>query len=133
MTPNDDQDRMDALRGDPRFAGWFDDTGGAEPQQQPTDAAGRARLRARGLALVYLRLRMRDVATFVKAWDTCGRPACRRARACRSASVACFDEWSEEIRDRLQQLVDWDRFDEPPTDEDLDYLAADLRRRGAPV
>lgn len=99
-----------------------------------TDERGmHARTKARALALVYVRIRMRGIADFVKAWDTCGRPACARARACRTADVACFDECGDELRDRLEQLAAWPRFDGPFDGAQLDGVAVELREHGAPI
>lgn len=91
------------------------------------------RLRARAAAAVYVRLRMRDIADLVKAWDVCGRPACRRSCSCRRADVACFDEHADELRLRMEELAEWSRFDGPFDDNALDEVAADMRARGAPI
>jgi hypothetical protein len=125
-------DWAQALEDESTFAAWLGE-GDAPARPTPT-ADERARAKARSLALVYQRIRMRGVATFVKAWDSCDKPACRRARACRSETVVCFTLHREEIRDRLQQLVDWEVFDGGGFgDDDLDRLARDLRKLGAPL
>lgn len=91
------------------------------------------RLRARDAAAVYVRLRMREIADLVKAWDVCDRPACRRSCSCRRADVPCFDEHAGELRLRLQELAEWSRFDGPFDDAVLDEIAAGMRERGAPI
>ena len=91
------------------------------------------RLRARAAAEVYVLIQMRAIADMVKAWDVCDRPACRRAGACRTKDVACFDEHADELRMRMEELAEWPRFDGPFDDETLDDIANDMRARGAPI
>ena len=110
-------------------------TEGGNPRQKiPPGGENRAaRVKARALALVYVRIRMREIVDAVKAWDTCGRSACRQAGSCRTADVACFDECSDEIQERLTQLLEWSRFDGPFDDGQLDGVVAELRELGAPI
>ena len=91
------------------------------------------RLRARAAAEVYVLIRMRAIADMVKAWDVCGRPACRRGYRCRTKDVACFDEHADELRMRMEELAEWPRFDGPLDDAALDEIANDMRARGAPI
>ena len=81
---------------------------------------------ADALAEKILRDEMRRVVDFLRAWEMCGRPACRRARRCRNAAVACFDEFAEPIRGCFEELADWDRLDGPYNDDSRERVAMNV-------
>jgi hypothetical protein len=55
---------------------------------------------------------MRSIVDLVGAFRTC-TPACRRHKRCASPTVACFDVNSETLRDILEALATWRRFEGP--------------------
>jgi hypothetical protein len=81
------------------------------PAESPEDfvewAAGVEHRMARDIVLSD----MRAAVDLVKVWEECGRQACSRAKRCRDAKVACFDEFAEAIQGTLRALADWERFD----------------------
>jgi hypothetical protein len=132
MTPYDKPDWTEALRDEETVAAWLAE---ADTPAQPKPAADdRDRLlRARDFARACVAERCREIAGVVRFWSVCDLPACRRSRACRSAAPQCFDEQADEMRDRLEDLLEWPRLDGPLDDAALDALAADFRKLGAPI
>jgi len=43
----------------------------------------------------------REIVDRFGTWESCGRWACWRAKACRSPGVACFDEQREIVEDLI--------------------------------
>ena len=77
-----------------------------------------------GRALIH---RMRLIADLVEVWDMCGRPACRRARSCRDATIACFDVFAEPIRGVLTELAEWERLDGPLDEGQMAVFTGEIR------
>jgi hypothetical protein len=81
-----------------------------------------------------VRWRMRRIVDFAMLWDSCERPACQRAEACRHRDVACFDEYGGTLVQYLEETARWDRFYGPYDDNRIADLVAELRaRRRRPV
>ena len=48
----------------------------------------------------------RDIVNTIRLWSVCGRPACRRARTCRDARTACFEERRDDVEEGVFYITD---------------------------
>lgn len=132
------EDLRAAFADNPRMLAWLDGEGdgraAAEADVRHDIASFMRAERARAAARMKIKYDMRRLANFVKLWDSCGRDVCRKARACRTRKVTCFDRLAETIVERLEATLEWWRLTEGPPDEELlDREVAHLRHLGAPL
>jgi hypothetical protein len=64
------------------------------------------------------RMAMREIVNFFGAWHDCYRK-CRRAKACASPTVHCFDFNIATARKMLTEIANWRRLDGPRDPDDL--------------
>ena len=71
----------------------------------------------------YHRRFKREIVDRIGMWAQCGRPACRRARACRVSGAPCFEEQKPTVQDCVADLAgEWCRLADVPFDIDTDDL-----------